>query len=94
MFPTGKFSKSISRNAHYIIAFKNPRDQLGVRNVFLQAFPSTWKTCLQEFQNVTERPFGYLLIDLHPASSDDVRLPSHILKDEGHTRCYQRSEKV
>ena len=41
MFPTGKFSKSISRNAHYIIAFKNPRDQLGVRNLFLQAFPNT-----------------------------------------------------
>ena len=94
MFPTGKFSKSISRNAHYIIAFKNPRDQLGVRNLFLQAFPNTWKTCLQEFQNVTERPFGYLLIDLHPGSSDDVRLLSHVLKDEGHTRCYQRSEKV
>ena len=27
MFPPGKYAKSISRNAHYIIAFKNPRDQ-------------------------------------------------------------------
>ena len=31
MFPKGKFSKTISRNVHYIIAFKNLRDQLGVR---------------------------------------------------------------
>ena len=27
MFPPGKYAKSISRTAHYIIAFKNPRDQ-------------------------------------------------------------------
>ena len=33
MFPVGKYAKSISRNAHYIVAFKNPRDQLGVPNV-------------------------------------------------------------
>ena len=35
MFPPGKYAKSISRNAHYIIAFKNPRDQLGMRNLLL-----------------------------------------------------------
>ena len=39
MFPVGKYAKSIWRNAHYIVAFKNPRDQLGVRNVLLQWFP-------------------------------------------------------
>ena len=31
MFPKGKRAKTISRNAHYIVAFKNPRNQLGVR---------------------------------------------------------------
>ena len=31
MFPKGKHAKTISRNAHYIVAFKNPRNQLGVR---------------------------------------------------------------
>jgi len=28
MFPVGKYAKIISSNAHYIVAFKNPRDQL------------------------------------------------------------------
>jgi len=41
MFPVGKYAKSISCNAHYIVAFKNPGDQLGVRNVLLQSFPTT-----------------------------------------------------
>ena len=92
MFPTGKYAKSISRNAHYVVAFKNPRDQLGVRNLLLQSFPTQWKEILEVFRRVTSRPFGYLLVDLHPASADDVRVLSHLLKDEGWTRCYQKKE--
>ena len=89
MFPPGKFSKSISRNAHYIVAFKNPRDQLGVRNVGMQAFPNKWSAVLEVFRRATSRPFGYLVLDLHPATSDDRRLVSHLLKEEGYERVYQ-----
>ena len=88
MFPVGKYAKSISRNADYIVAFKNPRNQLGVRNVLLQSFPSEWKDCLNTFHDITSRPFGYMLMDLHPASSDEHRLYVHLLKDEGWTRAY------
>ena len=59
MFPPGKYAKSISMNAHYIVAFKNPRDQLGMRNVLLQAFPQRWNAIQRTFQTVTDRPFGY-----------------------------------
>jgi len=90
MFPLGKYAKSISRNAHYIVAFKNPPDQLGVRNVLLQSFLSTWKDSLETFHHATARPYGYLVLDLHPASSDQQRLLSHVLKDEGWTRTYQK----
>ena len=89
MFPPGKFAKSISRNAHYIVAFKNPRDQLGLRNVALQAFPNKWQAVLDVFRRATSRPFGYLVLDLHPATSDDARLVSHLLKEEGYIRVYQ-----
>ena len=90
MFPVGKYAKSISRNAHYIVAFKNPRDQLGVRNVLLQSFPTTWKDSLETFHRATTRHYEYLVLDLHPASSDTQRLLSHLLKDEGWTRYYQK----
>ena len=53
MFPVGKYAKSISRNVHYIVTFKNPRDQLGVRNVLLQSFPTTWKDSLDIFHRTT-----------------------------------------
>ena len=44
MFPPGKYAKSISRNARYIVAFKNPRDQLGMKNLLHQAIPTSWQT--------------------------------------------------
>ena len=93
MFPTGRYTKSISRNAHYVVAFKNPRDQLGVHNLLLQSFSTTWKDARDVFLQTTSRPFGYLLIDLHSASSDEVRLLSHLLKDEGWTRCCQKAPR-
>ena len=89
MFPPGKYAKSISRNAHYIVAFKSPRDQLAMRNLLLQAFPLRWQDVIATFQRLTERPFGYMTIDLHPSSPDERRLISHLLKEEGCIRYHQ-----
>ena len=50
MFPLWKYPKSISRNAHYVIAFKNPRDQLGIRNLLLEAFPTYWQDLMDVYQ--------------------------------------------
>ena len=93
MFPNGKYAKTISRNAHYIVAFKNPRDQLGVRNLSLQCFPKQWASVLDAYEDTTSRPYGYLLFDLHPSSNDQQRLLSHVLKDEGWTRTYQKTSQ-
>ena len=89
LFPNGKFAKTISRNAHYIVTVKNPRDQLGIRNLLLQSFPTQWQAVLDTFRKVTEQPFGYMLLYLHPASQDDQRILSHLLKHEGFVRCHQ-----
>ena len=74
MFPPEKYAKSISRNAHYTIALKNLRDQLGMRNFLLRAFP----TCLQDMmvvcQKLTEKPFEYMALDVHPGSDDRKRV--------------------
>lgn len=90
MFPIGKFSRTISRNAHYIIAFKNPRDQLGVRILTQQAFPREFKDMLNVYREATERPHGYLMFDLHPSSSDHERLKTNLLQDEGYTTVYRK----
>ena len=93
MFPPGKYAKSISRNAHYIVAFKNPRDQLGMKNLLLQAFPTCWQDMMDVYEKVTERPFGYTVLDLHPASDDRKRVFSHHLTHEGYPRWHRRMKK-
>ena len=30
LFPPGPYAKTVSRNAHYIVCFKNPRDRTGL----------------------------------------------------------------
>ena len=38
---------------------------------------------LRLFKRVTSRPFGYLMLDVHPASDDRYRLWSHLTPREG-----------
>ena len=90
MFPPRKYAKCISRNAHYI---KNPRDQLGMKNLLLQAFPTCWQDMMDVYQKVTERPFGYTVLDLHPASDNRKRVFSHLLTHEGYPRWHRRIKK-
>ena len=94
LFLPGKFSKTINRNAHYLIAFKHPRDQTGIRNVLTQAFPTDWRDKLELFQRVTSRPFGYLMMDLHPASDDRFRFWSHLTSREGHPQVHTTARVV
>ena len=93
MFPPGKYAKCISRNAHYIVAFKNPRDQLGMKNLLLQAFTTCWQDMMDVYQKVSERSFGYTVLDLHPASDDRKRVFSHLLTHEGFPRWHRRIKK-
>ena len=60
--------------------------------MLLQSFPTCWKECLQTYQDCTQEPFGYMFLDLHPASNDEERVLSHVLKDQGWTRSYQKGE--
>ena len=93
MFPKGKHAKTISRNAHYIIAFENPRDQLGVRIRTQQAFPQEFKDVLNVYRDATERPYRYLMFDLHPNSSDSEKLKTNLLRDEGCTTVYRKKKQ-
>ena len=43
--------------------------------MLLQSFPTTWKDSLETFHQATTRPYGYLVLDLHPASSTTVVEP-------------------
>ena len=91
IFPPGKYAKSVSTNAHYIEAFRNPRDLLGMRHLLLQAFPTCWQDMMDVYQKVTERPFGYIVLDVHPGSDDKKRVFSRLLTLKGYQRWHRRT---
>ena len=54
------------------------------------SFSTYWQDVMDVYQKVIERPFGYMVLDLHPASDDRICVLSHLLTHEGFLRCYQR----
>ena len=82
VFDKGKIHRTISLNSHYIVLFKNPRDQGQARNLAQQVFPNKVKYFMNAFENATQKQHGYLLLDLHPLTPEEVRLRSHIFRNE------------
>ena len=80
MFPKGKYANTILRNAQYIVVFKNPRDNVTMCTLLTQMYPNKrWCPIMETYNQCAQRPFGYLAIDVHPASHDNTRLVSHLL---------------
>ena len=82
VFDKGKVHRTISLNSDYIVLFKNPRDQGQVRSVAQQVFPNQVKFFMSAFQDATQRHHGYLLLDLHPQTPEEVRVRSRIFRNE------------
>ena len=82
LFPPGKLSRTISLNSHYMIVFKNPRDSREISTLARQMYPHNTNFLLQSFQDATKKPYGYLLLDLHQLTPENMRLRTNILPGE------------
>ena len=82
LFPPGKLSRTISLNSHYIMVFRNPRDSLGITTLAKQMFPKHTDYLMEAFRDATSKPYGYLLIDCHQLTPEDIRLRTNILPGE------------
>ena len=51
MFPKGKYAKTISRNAQYIIVFKNPRDNVALRTLSTPMYRNK-KSCVPSWTHI------------------------------------------
>jgi hypothetical protein len=81
-FHQAKEIRTITLNAHYVILFKNPRDKQQVRVLARQMFDRDSLAMEQAFTMATERPHGYLLVDLKQDTPEHLRLRSKIIPGE------------
>ena len=78
IFHKGIKMRDISLNASYIIIFKNPRDKRQIISLGCQIFPTDVKYLEDAYEQATERPHGYLLIDLTQHTKEHQRLATNI----------------
>ena len=82
LFNKNKHHRTISLNTHYMILFKNPRDQSQMMSLAQQMYPHNMKRFIEAYEFGTSRPHGYLMIDMKQATPELLRLRSSIFPGE------------
>lgn len=82
LFPLCDLSRTISLNSHVLIVFRNPRDSLGISTLARQMFPKHTNYLLESFHDATSKTYGYLAIDCHQLTPENLRLRTNILSGE------------
>ncbi len=82
LFPPGKLSRTISLNSYYMLIFRNPCDSLGITTLAKQMFPKRTEYLMEAFRDATSKPYGYLLIDCHQLTPENLCLRTNILPGE------------
>lgn len=77
-----KYMRTISRNANYLVLFRNPRDMCQISCFSRQMYPEDRNFLFDAFKQATEKPYTYLFIDLKPDTPEHYRLKSGILPGE------------
>jgi hypothetical protein len=88
LFHQGKGRRDISLNAHYVVAFRNPRDRGQIAHFSRQINPQDPKHILEAFENSTSEAHGYLVFDFKQSTPDSHRLLTKIFPDDGATILY------
>lgn len=82
IFNQGKGRRTISLNAHYIVAFKNPRDRVQIQTLARQVCPDNSRYIQDAYKDATSIPFGYLLFDLKQSTPELWRYRTNIFPDD------------
>ena len=91
LFHQGGKHRTRNINVHYLVLFKNPRDQTVIDHVARQAFPNNKKFLIDAYHDATVgKPFGYILIDFTQQCVDDVRVRSNIFDEQNGITVYKQ----
>jgi hypothetical protein len=85
LFPEGKYSRTLRRNAVYLVIFRSPTFRSQVQSLGCQMYPYNKSFLASAYTNATERPYTYLFINLHQTCPEELRVRSNIMPDEDST---------
>ena len=82
VFAQGKCSKTISLNTLILVLFPNHRDQSQIMILARQQSPRSPDLFLEAFEDATQMPYGYLVVDCTPKCPEYLRWRSSIFKGD------------
>lgn len=82
LFPRKRVMRDISLNAHYIFLLRNARDASQINCLARQLYPGNSHFLTDAYIKATTKPHGYLLVDIHPETTETFRLRENIFPDE------------
>ena len=82
LFDKSRSMRTISLNSQYLVLFKYPRDKTFVQHLGNQMHPKNTKLLVDAFDDATQAPYGYLLIDLRQETPEDMRIRTNIFPGE------------
>ena len=68
------------RNCHYLTLFNNPIDKQPIMTLARQMYPGHAQKCMNMFNQITQKPYGYMVVDLKPMTYESLRLRPNILE--------------
>ena len=81
MFPKGKFNTNISRNALYKVLFRSPGDRKQIDILAERTFAKDRPNFMKAYTKETEKPFGYIILDNHPRTTNDKQVVADVFGD-------------
>ena len=85
LFHQAKGMRDVALNAHYLILFRNPRDKGQVRTLAQQMYPKSTNFLVDAYEDAISKPYGYLLLDMRPETSENMRVRTKVLVPIEHT---------
>lgn len=84
LFFQNKAYRTASLNSQYFILFKSPRTIGQITHLARQMFVGEKaKAVVRAYENATQKPFSYIILDFKPDTPDYLRVRSNILPEEG-----------
>lgn len=77
-----KYMRTVTRNSHYLVFFRNPRDAGQVAHLSRQMYPGNGKFLPDALKMATRQPYSCLFIDLKPETEESLRVMSGVLPHE------------
>ena len=88
VFSKNPFFRTISLNSQYVFIFKNSRDSSQITNYARQFAPTNTRWVVEAFRTCTKSAYSYMMFDHHNKTEEEVRVRSHMLRNEWPVRVW------